>query len=106
MYHSLYKIEPSEIYSLLSFKNRNSSLIDTLRGSTVEEKLNNLWLKMQITINSIFDSSLDNRASGRVAKGIRQVSLLKKLSRIVKHLHMFITGHREKRRSISYAYDG
>jgi hypothetical protein len=28
---------------------------------------------MQITINSIFDSSLDNRSGGRVAKGIRQV---------------------------------
>lgn len=28
---------------------------------------------MQITVNSIFDSSLDNRNGGRVAKGIRQV---------------------------------
>jgi hypothetical protein len=28
---------------------------------------------MQITVNSIFDSSLDNRSGGRVAKGIRQV---------------------------------
>ncbi len=54
-------------------QNRTSSLINTLRGTTNEEKLNNLWLKMQITINSIFDSSLDNRNSGRVAKGIRQV---------------------------------
>jgi hypothetical protein len=31
---------------------------------------------MQITVNSIFDSSLDNRSGGRVAKGIRQVSYL------------------------------
>ena len=53
--------------------NRSSSLINTLRGSNNEEKLNNLWLKIQITINSIFDSSLDNRSAGRVAKGIRQV---------------------------------
>ncbi|CAF1124966.1 unnamed protein product [Adineta ricciae] len=53
--------------------NNRSSLINTLRGSTNEEKLNNLWLKMQITVNSIFDSSLDNRSAGRVAKGIRQV---------------------------------
>lgn len=28
---------------------------------------------MQITVNSIFDSSLDNRSGARVAKGIRQV---------------------------------
>jgi DNA-directed RNA polymerase I subunit RPA1 len=28
---------------------------------------------MQITVNSIFDSSLDTRSGGRVAKGIRQV---------------------------------
>ena len=36
---------------------------------------------MQITINSIFDSSLDTRSAGRVAKGIRQVrfSLVQKL---------------------------
>ncbi|CAF2125894.1 unnamed protein product [Rotaria magnacalcarata] len=53
--------------------NRSSSLTNTLRGSTNEEKLNNLWLKMQITVNSIFDSSLDNRSGTRVAKGIRQV---------------------------------
>ncbi|CAF3055546.1 unnamed protein product, partial [Rotaria sp. Silwood2] len=50
-----------------------SSLTNTLRGATNEEKLNNLWLKMQITVNSIFDSSLDNRSGARVAKGIRQV---------------------------------
>ncbi|CAF4673163.1 unnamed protein product, partial [Rotaria sp. Silwood2] len=50
-----------------------SSLTNTLRGSTNEEKPNNLWLKMQITVNSIFDSSLDNRSGARVAKGIRQV---------------------------------
>ncbi|CAF1553463.1 unnamed protein product, partial [Rotaria sordida] len=50
-----------------------SSLTNTLRGITNEEKLNNLWLKMQITVNSIFDSSLDNRSGARVAKGIRQV---------------------------------
>ncbi|CAF1095595.1 unnamed protein product [Rotaria sordida] len=50
-----------------------SSLTNTLRGGTNEEKLNNLWLKMQITVNSIFDSSLDNRSGARVAKGIRQV---------------------------------
>ena len=54
-------------------QNRSSSLLNTLRGSTNEEKLNNLWLKLQITVNSIFDSSLDNRSGGRVAKGIRQV---------------------------------
>lgn len=53
--------------------NGRSSLISSLRGVTNEEKLNNLWLKMQITVNSIFDSSLDNRSAGRVAKGIRQV---------------------------------
>ena len=57
----------------LSIQNRSSSLLNTLRGSTNEEKLNNLWLKLQITVNSIFDSSLDNRSGGRVAKGIRQV---------------------------------
>ncbi|CAF1185064.1 unnamed protein product [Adineta steineri] len=56
-----------------STHSRSSSLINTLRGATNEEKLNNLWLKMQITVNSIFDSSLDNRSGGRVAKGIRQV---------------------------------
>ncbi|CAF1500344.1 unnamed protein product, partial [Rotaria sordida] len=50
-----------------------SSLTNTLRGITNEEKLNNLWVKMQITVNSIFDSSLDNRSGARVAKGIRQV---------------------------------
>lgn len=50
--------------------------MNTLRGTTNEEKLNNLWLKMQITVNSIFDSSLDNRMGGRGAKGIRQVSFL------------------------------
>ncbi|CAF4345108.1 unnamed protein product, partial [Rotaria sordida] len=33
-----------------------SSLTNTLRGVTNEEKLNNLWVKMQITVNSIFDS--------------------------------------------------
>ncbi|CAF3974400.1 unnamed protein product, partial [Rotaria sordida] len=49
-----------------------SSLTNTLRGITNEEKFNNLWLKMQITVNSIFDSSLDNRSGARVAKGIRQ----------------------------------
>lgn len=54
-------------------QNRSSSLLNTLRGSTNEEKLNNLWLKLQITVNSIFDSSLDSRSGGRVAKGIRQV---------------------------------
>ena len=31
---------------------------------------------MQITVNSIFDSSLDNRSGGRVAKGIRQVRMI------------------------------
>ena len=50
-----------------------SSLISTLRGQTTEEKLNNLWLKLQMTVNSIFDSSLDTRSAGRGAKGIRQV---------------------------------
>ncbi|CAF1074092.1 unnamed protein product [Rotaria sp. Silwood1] len=50
-----------------------SSLTNTLHGVTNEEKLNNLWLKMQITVNSIFDSSLDNQSGARVAKGIRQV---------------------------------
>ncbi|CAF1641921.1 unnamed protein product [Rotaria sordida] len=54
-------------------KTNRSSLTNTLRGITNEEKLNNLWLKMQITLNSIFDSSLDNRSGARVAKGIRQV---------------------------------
>lgn len=50
-----------------------SSLISTLRGMTNEEKLNNLWLKLQISVDSIFDSSWDNRIAGRAAKGIRQV---------------------------------
>ncbi|CAF0946490.1 unnamed protein product [Didymodactylos carnosus] len=49
-----------------------SSLLTTLRGATTEEKLNNLWIKMQITVNSIFDSALDKR-NARVAKGFRQV---------------------------------
>ncbi|CAF1460737.1 unnamed protein product [Rotaria sordida] len=51
-------------------KTNRSSLTNTLRGITNEEKLNNLWLKMQITLNSIFDSSLDNRSGARVAKDV------------------------------------
>ncbi|CAF4933683.1 unnamed protein product [Rotaria sp. Silwood1] len=54
------------------FRPSRTSLTNTLRGATNEEQLNNLWLKMQITVNSIFDSSLDNRSGARVAKGIRQ----------------------------------
>jgi hypothetical protein len=59
---------------------------------------------MQITINSIFDSSLDKRNSGRVAKGIRQVCK----KHIFKYLllNFNLKGNRKKRRFISYAYDG
>ncbi|CAF4211638.1 unnamed protein product, partial [Rotaria sordida] len=53
-----------------------SSLTNTLRRITNEEKLNNLWVKIEITVNSIFDSSLDNRSGARVAKGIRQLEYL------------------------------
>lgn len=99
--------------------NRSSSLINTLRGSNNEEKLNNLWLKVQITINSIFDSSLDNRSAGRVAKGIRQVkfylitdqidvvSIFSDLSGpVTRSCSMGCLGNREERRSLSDAYDG
>ncbi|CAF1451851.1 unnamed protein product [Rotaria sordida] len=58
------------------FSNNRSSLTNTLRRITNEEKLNNLWVKIEITVNSIFDSSLDNRSGARVAKGIRQLEYL------------------------------
>jgi hypothetical protein len=96
--------QTSDVPTSNSAQNRSSSLINTLRGTTNEEKLNNLWLKMQITINSIFDSSLDNRSGGRVAKGIRQVGQ-KNLSNKF-HWVFSISGYRKKRRFISYAYDG
>ncbi|CAF3695030.1 unnamed protein product [Rotaria sp. Silwood1] len=70
-HHSITHVHNNPM-SLFFFENR-SSLTNTLHGVTNEEKLNNLWLKMQITVNSIFDSSLDNQSGARVAKGIRQV---------------------------------
>ncbi|CAF3264185.1 unnamed protein product [Rotaria sp. Silwood2] len=36
---------------------------------------------MQIIINSIFDSSLDNRSDNRIAKSIRQLEFLKYLQK-------------------------
>ncbi|CAF1544587.1 unnamed protein product [Rotaria sordida] len=52
-HHSIRHVHNNSI-SLFFFQNR-SSLTNTLRGVTNEEKLNNLWVKMQITVNSIFD---------------------------------------------------
>ncbi|CAF4134244.1 unnamed protein product [Rotaria sordida] len=81
IYLAILPVLPSKFRSVLSFndqifenpKTNRSSLTNTLRGITNEEKLNNLWLKIQITVNSIFDSSLDNRSDARVGKGIRQI---------------------------------
>eukprot|EP00058_Branchiostoma_floridae_P008853 XP_002594341.1 hypothetical protein BRAFLDRAFT_201044 [Branchiostoma floridae] len=62
---------------LIVFGFYTQTILDEISGTTVTEKVNNTWLRLQASVNRVVDSDLDKLSNDK-SPGIKQVLLIEK----------------------------